>query len=287
MDEKKYLIALNAAADNTAWWLVVPAGRFGGRDGRQWVNDQPDAVIAAIQAQGRQIPLDEEHATELQGPQGRPAPARGFFIAWENRGGSIFGKVSLNSIGQQKIQGREYKYYSPAFHYDNSSGRVTGLSSVALTNKHNLDLPALNRQSKEEIPMDLKAIATALGLNTDATETQIIAGINALKSQHQTALNSAQMPDPEKFVPMETHKLALNRAEKAEQTIATNKKQALQDDATALIDQAVKDGKVAPANREHYLALCRDETNFKSVQAMLAAAPKILTGDAGLNGRPR
>ena len=289
MSDTPYLIALNAEAA-AGWWLLVPAGRFGGRDGRQWVNDRPDDVIAAIRAMNRQVVLDEEHSTEIRGAKGEPAPARGFFVDYQNRQGAIYGKVELNAIGAQRLKDREYKYYSPAYYYEPATRRITGLSSVALTNKHNLDLPALNTQqpkeSAKESPMDYKAIAVALGLNTDATETQIIAAINAIKSQRQTALNSAEMPDPEKYVPMETHRLALNRAEQAEQTLARNKETALKAEAAALIDQAVKDCKIAPANRDHYLALCRDEANLGSVKAMLQAAPKIIVDTAGLDGDP-
>ena len=279
-----HLIALNAeaAAD---WWLLVPAGRFGGRDGRQWVNDKPDAVIAAIKAMNRQVVLDEEHSTEIKGAKGEPAPARGFIVDYQVRAGAIWGKVELNAIGARKLKDREYKYYSPAYYYEPATRRITGLSSVALTNKHNLDLPALNTPQPEESPMDTKAIATVLGLNSAATETQIIAEIKAIRSQHQKALN-AEMPDPEKYVPMETHKLALNRAEQAEQTLAKNRETALKAEAEALIDQAVQDCKIAPANREHYLALCRDEANVGAIKAMLKAAPKILVDTAGLDGDP-
>lgn len=285
MSDTPYLIALNAEAAD--WWLLVPAGRFGGRDGRQWTNDQPDSVIKSIKAMNRQVVLDEEHSTEIKGAKGEPAPARGFFTDFESRGGAIYGKVELNAIGAEKIKAREYKYYSPAYYYEPATRRITGLSSVALTNKHNLDLPALNtQQPDEESPMENKAIATALGLNTDATETQIIAAITALKGQHQTALNAAEMPDPEKYVPMETHQLALNRAEQAERTLAASKQAALKAEAEALIDEAVKGCKIAPANRDHYLALCRDEANLGSVQAMLKVAPRIIVDTAGLDGDP-
>lgn len=279
-----YLIALNAEAAD--WWLLVPAGRFRGRDGRRWVNDKPDAAIAAIKAMNRQVVLDEEHSTEIKGAKGEPAPARGFFTDFENRQGAIYGKVELNAIGQQMLKDREYKYYSPAYYYEPATRRITGLSSVALTNQHNLDLPALNKQQpNEESPMDTKIIATVLGLNADATETQIIAEIKAIKSGHQKALNT-EMPDPEKYVPMQTHKLALNRAEQAEQTLATNRQAALKAEAEALIDQAVQDCKIAPANREHYLALCRDEANVGAIKSMLKAAPKIIVDTAGLDGDP-
>lgn len=48
-----------------------------GRDGRQWFNDQPEAVIALNRAKERDIVFDYEHATQLKASKGEPAPALG------------------------------------------------------------------------------------------------------------------------------------------------------------------------------------------------------------------
>ncbi|MFH2098801.1 MAG: phage protease, partial [Pseudomonadota bacterium] len=57
------------------WVELLPPGvNVEGRDGRAWVNDQPQAVAEASLAEGA-IPVDQEHATEISG--GNPAPAAG------------------------------------------------------------------------------------------------------------------------------------------------------------------------------------------------------------------
>ena len=65
------------------------------------------------------------------------------------------------------------------------------------------------------------------------------------------ALNRAENPDLTKFIPVETHQLALNRAESAESKL----NDIAIKESEALVDSAIEAGKVAPANREMYLAL--------------------------------
>ena len=128
---------------------LIPAGSFSGRDGRTWQNSDPQAVINETRRVGRDVPLDIEHATELKGPKGEPAPAQ----AWikvdqlEVRNGTVWGRVEWNDHGRQLVESKSYKYYSPAFYWD-KSGQVRLLKSVALTNTHNLrELPALNHET--------------------------------------------------------------------------------------------------------------------------------------------
>lgn len=49
-----------------------------GSDGRQFNNDNPTAVLEHFKNKKRQIPLDIEHATELNGPKDEAAPAQGW-----------------------------------------------------------------------------------------------------------------------------------------------------------------------------------------------------------------
>ncbi|WP_220427604.1 phage protease, partial [Klebsiella pneumoniae] len=98
-------------------------------------------------------------------------------------------------------------------------------------------------------------IATALGLAETASVDDAVSAIQTIKNSEQTALNRAQNPDLSKFIPQETYQLALNRAQTAEERLKTLDEKT----ATALVDDAVTAGKVAPANRDMYLALCRTE----------------------------
>lgn len=296
-DHVTMALALNFELTETGgapeWLPLVPAGSFTGRDGRTWQNANPQAVIDATRAVGRDIPWDIEHATELKGPKGEAAPAQ----AWnplsdlEVRDGVIWGKVDWNDAGRQLIENKSYKYYSPAFLYD-SSGEVRLLKSVGLTNVHNLrELPALNHQLENPESnhqpggtddMSLSAaIRQALGLKEDANDADAVVSISALKNDHQVALNRAETPDAEKFVPKADYDLAMNRASSAE----TYVKAAQQKEIEAEIDAAIEAGKVAPASKEYHLATCHQEGGLERFKSFVDSAPKVLNTEGGQGGK--
>ncbi|HAS62561.1 MAG TPA: peptidase [Vibrio sp.] len=252
------------------WVLLIPAGDFTGDDGRTWSNSQPEQVIANSDLNN--IPWDIEHATHLKGAKGEPAPAYGWISKLEIRNGEIWGLPEFNVDGKEIIEKRSYRYYSPGFYFD-ITGLVKSIQSVGFTNQPNLkkdQLTALNR--KENAPMNLsKAIVAALGLTETATEADAVTAIDQLKTDHQLALNRANQPDLENFVPTETYQLALNRAKTAEDKLAEQHEQEI----TALVDGAVAEGKVAPANKDMYLATCRAEGGIAQFKSFLESAPTI------------
>lgn len=250
------------------WLPMIPAGEFAGNDGRRWVNRDPDAVVAAFT---RKLPFDIEHSTHLLGAKGKYAPAIGWIEALENRDGAIWARVVWNSDPQWDIKDKAYAYYSPAFTYDDA-GVVKAMRSAGLTNDPNLDLPALNRTEDTSMPIS-KELAAALGLTETATDADAVAAVNALNTTHQTALNRAQQPDLNKYVPKETYDLALNRATDAEAKLADIHEK----DVAALVDDAIDSGKVAPANREMYLGLCRSEQGRAQFAEFMKTAPTIVT----------
>jgi phage I-like protein len=253
--------------DQAVWLPIFPAGQFEGVDGRSWVNDKPDQVVASFTVKR---PIDIEHATHIKGPQGEPAPAVGWVLQLQNRSGEIWGMVEWNSEGQEMLEKKEYSFYSPAFKYT-SSGQVVSLASIGLTNEPNMsDLPALNR---EETPMPLPIELTqALGLGADADIASALTAINTIKSDHQLALNRAAAgPDLNKFVPKETYELALNRATSAEGKVKETEEAKL----ATLVDGAIASGKIAPANKEMFLGMCRAEGGVEQFNAFVASAPVI------------
>jgi phage I-like protein len=264
------------------WLPLIPAGDFRGRDGRSWTNDQPDKVIAYNNQLQRHIVVDLEHASEIKAPAGEPAPSQAWIEELENRSGEIWGRVNWTEHGGQRILNREYIYYSPALLHD-KSGRVIGIASVGLTNKHNLHLPALNHQ--EDNTMTLADILTALGLASTATAEDAVVEIKSLnseKQQLQLSLNQARsaLPDAEKFVPVKTHQLALNRAQEAE-----SKLKKVEDDTTeSFIEQAIRDKRIAPKDKEHYMSLCQ-QGGFESVKALVANAAVIISDDTDLDDK--
>ncbi|MGR6833594.1 phage protease [Aliivibrio wodanis] len=250
------------------WLPMIPSGSFSGIDKRSWTNSNPDAVVAAFK---KKLPFDVEHSTHLKAPNGDPAPAVGWITELQNRNGEVYGKVEWNSEGHELIEEKKYAYYSPSFTYD-ESGIVIELASSGLTNSPNLNVPALNRREEEDMKFS-PAIVAALSLSAEATEEQVLTAINSIKSEKQIALNSAQQPDLTKFVPKDTYSIALNRAETAE-----GKLKAVEDaEIEALVDSAISDGKIAPANKDMFVGMCRAEGGKENFSAFVATAAAVVS----------
>jgi phage I-like protein len=265
--------AATAQSEVGIWLPMLPAGLFSGRDGRTWINDQPEQVLAAFD---QKIPFDIEHATELKDE----APAVGWVTKLENRDGQIWGLVEWNQEGEWHLQAKRFAFYSPSFYFD-SNGRISKLSSVGLTNRPNLYVPALNRE-ETQMPLPVE-LTQALGLGADADTASALTAINTLKADHQLAMNRANAgPDLNKFVPKETYELALNRATTAEAKVKETEEAKL----AALVDEAITAGKIAPANKEMFLGMCRAEGGVEQFKAFVQTAPVIADADKLKNKAP-
>ncbi len=248
---------------------LIPEGLMLGNDGRAFTNHNPQVILNAFNADPRDLVLDIEHATEIKAPKGEAAPAQGWFKSLEIIDGAVWGELEPNEDGAALISKKNYRYISPAFYHD-ADGNITSISSVGLTNKPNLNLPSLNR---EETTMKFSPeLCVLLALNSEtATEQDVIAGITQLKDDNKTlALNAQQAtPDLSKYIPVDTHNLALNRANTAE----TKLKEIEEAEYTELVDGAIKAGKIAPVNKEMYMSLCRQEgkDKFKTMVDNMAA----------------
>ncbi len=256
---------------------LLPAGpRIEGRDGRVWRLDDPQRVIAAFARRGSDLPVDVEHASHVKGARGEPAPAVGWIKGLEVRDGAVWGRVNWTDAGRDLIQTQAYRYVSPVFTHA-ADGRVGQLVSVALTNIPNLHLAALNREgTNKENVMD-PAVLEALGLAPNASAADAVVAINRLREERALALNRAEAPDPDKFVPRETHELALNRVRALEEAEAAR----LEAEITEAVDAAVEAGKVAPANRDFYLAACRAEGGLERFRAAMENAPVVVSEAPG------
>lgn len=269
------------------WVELIPAGQVRGRDGRSWSNSQPQGILDAFASLGMDLPVDLEHATELKAPKGEPAPAAGWVKGLEMRDGAIWGRVEWNPTGRELISGRQYRYLSPVILYQKDSGLIAGLTSVALTNRPNLNLQALNHQTgtidPKEHPM-LKALLAALALPEDATTEQALAKITLLKTDLATAANQMQNPSLEKFVPRSDYDAALTRAANAEQQMDTIKKEQLETAINAAIETALAEGKITPATVDYHKAQCRQDGGMERFADFCKASP-VLGDPSGLGGK--
>jgi len=263
---------------------LLPAGkRITGRDGRSWNNPDPQSVVERVNSGGTDLVLDFEHASELKAPNGDLAPAAAWLhgLRVEADGRITAAIRNWTPAGEAAVMNREYRYLSPAVTYDPATMTIVGIVSAGLTNKPNLALKALNHE-QQEVPAMLKKILKKLGLSENVTEETALNAIGKMQTDLQTALNSAQTPPMDKFVPRADYDLALNRAATAEGKIAQGEKERLEGAIVTAINQALNDGKIAPASKEYYTAMCRTEGGLDQFKAFVAAAPKIVA-DSGLS----
>ncbi|MFZ5774033.1 MAG: phage protease [Thermodesulfobacteriota bacterium] len=285
------LAALNfewpASAEVPDWVQLLPAGPVvQGRDGRAWNLPDSQAVVEAFRAGGVDLPLDVEHATELKAPSGEPAPAMGWIKELEVRNGEVWGRVEWTGEGGIEVGERRYRYLSPVFLYDKQTMQILRLKSAALTNQPNLALQALNREGYQpnEEEQSMKKIYAALGLTETATEAEALNAIGKLQGDLATAINRAETPSLDKFVPRADYNTAMNRATTAEAKVKEMEATKLETAINTEIDAALKAGKITPATVDYHKASCRQEGGLDRFKEFVKAAPVI--GDAsGLDGK--
>ncbi|MBR0573690.1 MULTISPECIES: phage protease [Pasteurellaceae] len=256
------------------WLPLIPIGQVTGRDGRTWNNHNPELVIERTK-----LPfiLDIDHQSELS----TNTAASGWIVELAIEGNHIKGRLELNDLGKTAIENKHYKFYSPAFLYD-TAGNITKLVSVGLTNKPNLDVPALNHtQDNLENPKEqnVKQIAEKLGLNATANTDEICTAINALQTK------ASQAPDLNSFVPKATYdqtEMALNAANAKLAQIEKDKHNAAVELA---LNSAIKAKKIAPADKDYYQAQCATEDGLKAFNAFIEKKAPLI-GDVALPDNP-
>jgi len=256
------------------WIQLFPAGpEIVARDGRKWRLDYPDRVIAAFAAHRADLPVDINHSTELKVPKGEPAPAAGWIKQVALRDGALCARVDWTVLGREGLSAKTYRYLSPAFLFD-KDGQIVSLRSAALVTSPALVMPALatrqNSDPNPETPMKYTlALCAALGLPTTLVGTEMT------EAHLLEAINAAKTPALAAFAPRADLDLALASKVAAEQALATHLKAGRDAEVNALLDGAVRDGKVAPASRAHYQALCSTDDGFAEVKKLVAAHPSF------------
>ena len=276
------------------WVMLLPAGpEVEGRDGRKWRLDSAAEVAAASLDGAREVPIDWEHASDIKAPRGEEAPAAGWITQLEARNGALWGKVEWTERGAAQVAAREYRYLSPLFAYTAKDRVIKQVLSAGLTNNPNFRMTALNRNNGGN--MDIKKILTALGLAEDATDEQAVAAVEKLKTDRDTARNSANIlksldlaedatdeqvvtaintlkqkhaPSLEDFVPRADYDQAVAKVAKAN-------KEALDNEIEAAITKALEAGKITPATADYHRAQCRAEGGLERFRKFVETAPEV------------
>lgn len=280
-------IALNDEGRAPRRIHLLPKGpAIQGRDGRAWRLTRPQGVVDAFARNGAPIPVDYEHGSMIA-QNGEARPAAGWIESIETDDAGIWGNVTWTPRGEELVANREYRFISPAFTFDPGTGEIEALRAAGLVHHPNLHLTALNsRGADNEDTIMLPEIVRALGIPETATVADAVVAINTLRSERQVALNAAQNPPADRYVPIAQHTqtvTALNSANAELDQIRAERSKAR---ATGLVDDAVKAGKIAPGSREAYLALALN--NFDGASAAIATLPVIVKSgaDPDLEGDP-
>ena len=249
--------------------LVPSSGSFSGIDGRTFINRNPQRIIERWKKTGHDIPVDIEHATELRGPQGFPAPAVGWITDLVvDQNGGIVGSVNWTEEGKELIASRKYRYFSPAYLVDRNTKEIAGIRSIGLTNVPNLGVPSLNSEGNEEgedMEKDLKVICNSLGIAEGATEAEVVTEINSLR----TRLAAAE-----------------TKAAEAERKIREQEEAAFKAELNSAVEKGVEDGKIAPAQKEFFLTSINSQEALDSFKAMLGKSPRLIEDGETVTGKP-
>lgn len=255
--------------DSGIWLPLIPIGAFAGRDGRSWTNSNPDQVV-----KNTALPfiLDIDHASEITAN----TEASGWITELKIENNHILGLLELNALGKRAIKDKRYKFYSPAFN-TTKDGVVHALCSVGLTNKPNLDVPALNTTTQKKDDPMLKALLAALGLSEDTDQTAALDAIKALKDGKA----APQTPDLNHFVPQATHSQVVTELNTANAKLADLEAAKHKEAVETALNAAISEKKIAPADREFYANYCSTETGLQGFKEFVAKKAPVI-GESNL-----
>ena len=194
-------LAIHRANVPEKYFLIFPEGQIKAKDGRPfevpaWVmqKDNGVALANALNVSSKDVVIDYEHQTILSKQNGQAAPAAGWLKAggfeYVDGIGLCSNNYEFTAKAKDYINNGEYRFKSPVILYDEKTGVVNGLHSVAITNDPALSIldelkPALltatiSINQPQETPMNplLALILASLGLPDTTTEADAIAALN-------------------------------------------------------------------------------------------------------------
>lgn len=281
-----HIIELNSEGEAPKQIQLLPAGDVHGRDGRWWLNNKPERILEAFAIYAGPLSIDYEHANDLV--VGEPIPSAGWISAIHNIDGQIWGDVDWTPRAKQMIEDKEYRFVSPVF-YSDDSNVIIEIIGAGLTNRPNLVMAALNKQQDSNLilenkmnPEQRKQLCKVLGLTDDATDESIVTAAESLKSDKEKALNKASSFDANKVVPIADYQQVRGDLDKALNKISEFETAG----AEAVVDEAIKNRKIAPSSKDYHLNACKTEGGLEAFKKMVASSPAIIDDQNDLNGDP-
>lgn len=242
--------------------------------------------------------IDYDHASEFpEVAQGQPIPAAGWLKEIDDAPdakGILWGHAEFTDRARALIEAKEYKYLSPAIHLDTRdkvSGEPQGatLGSIGLTNRPFLEaMPAIqlseawvadttdHEQTKgnpmvKQVILTDRAAAKARVVMDDGTEATL--SVEGLTPEPKVL----RLSD----VPKKDGRFDFASLDSANGLIDGEVFHAMQ--AQLALDEAVKAGKITPAQRPHYERLAlSDLASFNALAASMK--PQLDFSERGFGG---
>ncbi|KJR41899.1 Mu-like prophage FluMu I protein [Candidatus Magnetoovum chiemensis] len=229
-------------------------------------------IIADFQDQANDLVIDYEHQT-LKGTE---APAAGWIKELIAKGADgLWAVVEWTKKASDYIANREYRYLSPVI-LVRADNKVVKLINAALTNQPNIDgmSPLSNKQ--EEVS-NMKAILAALGLPEDATEKDAVEAINRLKEKtkaNKNILKALDLQDESTNADVVGTILAMKQGydevKKLADEVKTLRKAAQVLEAQTVVNKAISEGKVTPAQKDWAMKYAAEDLDGFTVFALKA-----------------
>jgi phage I-like protein len=287
------------------WIRVLPRGTVELSDHREpFLVDEASllAMAAEFRSRGVDLVIDYEH----QSLQGERAPAAGWIKELEARSDGLWAHVDWTQAARDYLEKKEYRYFSPVLRLDPETRKPVALMHVGLTNvpaiKH---LPPLvarwggkdpapqatrpaeaavralagkmdSGKEKEKMVEQLKRL---MGLQPEA-EAGVVCGktLEAFRDLAVTLDLPGEVSMAQLKGAVEALKAGAARRLETEEALQALKIRLAGETADRLVGEALKAGKVSPAQRGWALEYCRRDP--EGFQTYAARAPKLVpTGE--------
>jgi phage I-like protein len=283
------------------WIRVLPRGAVELSDHREpFVVDEVSlmSMAAEFRSRGVDLVIDYEH----QSLQGERAPAAGWIKELEARGDGLWARVDWTQQARDYLEKKEYRYFSPVLRLDPETRRPIALMHMGLTNvpaiKH---LPPLvarwggeaappetvwpegpgvralaaKMDSAKEKAKMVEQLKRLMGLEPEVEEVAVCGkAMEAFQELAATLDLPGEVSVAQLKGAVEALKAGASRLLKAEEALQALQGRLASETADRLVEEALKAGKVSPAQHGWALEYCRrDPEGFRTYTDR---APKLV-----------
>jgi phage I-like protein len=272
------------------WIRLLPLGQVDLVDGRPPFEVDQESLVAMVEAfnsRGVDLVVDYEH----QSLNGGRAPAAGWIKELAAQEDGLWARVEWTAQAQEYLRQKEYRYFSPVLKLDPVTRKPLVLMHVALTNVPAMKgvTPLVARSGggglaqagqvagealKENNDM-VEELKGRLGLTPDAHEDSLWRKTQEFFRDLTSALGLAEDATAAQVKgSLEALKAGAEQVEALTAELETLKSRLAEEQASRAVEEALKLGKISPAQKAWALEYCLQDP--ESFQAFVARAPKVV-----------